>query len=230
MLDFYGTPTPERKLIPIFGKSNRIPETHGCLNAQLILKSPQWRIGVACPVTPSRACQAILEEHADDRHHGKSAICNLRVQPASLGVRVVCGKQWRFPSHVSWCVVHVCIVAGLDFCEPSICNHLNPTCEWNLADGSESVWNVCKLQVLTGRQEAWPFSSELRRDVAHGCKHANAAMLDFYGTPTPERKLIPIFGKSNRIPETNGCLNAQLILKSPQWRTGVACPVTPSRA
>jgi len=145
MLDFYGTPTPERKLISIFGKSNRIPETNRSLHSKLILKSSQGRVSVVCPIPPCRSCESILEEHANDGHHRKSAICNLCVQPASLGLRVVCGEQWRFPSHISWCVFDVCIVVGLDFREPGICNHLNPTCEWNLADGSESVWNICEL-------------------------------------------------------------------------------------
>jgi len=75
MLDLRLSASREILHITIRGKADRVPEAHRCLNAQLILKSPQWRPSVVCPVAPSRAGQAILEEHTDYRHHGKAAVC-----------------------------------------------------------------------------------------------------------------------------------------------------------
>merc|ERR1719221_96948 len=114
----------ERKLIPIFGKSSRIPETNGCLNAQLILKSPQWRIGVVCPVTPSQACQAILEEHTDDRHHGKSAICYLSCE--FLVFRLWVNTRENLPAKVTWSLRAV--VHARDFAVGTISDNPSPAC------------------------------------------------------------------------------------------------------
>jgi len=107
---------------------------------------------------------------------------------------------------------------------------LNPTSEWNLADGSKTVWDVRKLQALAWRQEAWELSGDLWRDVAHCCKHAYPAMLDFHGPTTFERLLIPILGESNWVEESHGCLDPKFVLESPQRRVYIVFPIPPCRS
>merc|ERR1711956_94181 len=191
-------------------------------DAQLILKSPQWRTGVGCPVTPSRACQAILEEHTDDRHHGKSAICYLSCE--LLVFLLWIRTRENLPTKVTWSVRAV--VHARDFAEGTISDNLCPAWCGHLRDGSQAVWNVFECQPLGGAQGTREFANDLGRDVSHGGQHADAAMLDLRLPASGEILRITIRSKAGRVPETHGCLNAQLILKSPQWRTGVGhlCP------
>merc|ERR1711972_1213476 len=56
-----------------------------------VCTSSQGRICVERPVTPSAARQSILEEHADDRHHGQAAIRQLCRQLLLL----LCGVRRR---------------------------------------------------------------------------------------------------------------------------------------
>jgi len=158
-----------------------------------------------------------LEEHANDGHHRESSIGKFCVQPSCFGVRVVCCKQRWLPSHVSRSVIHVVIIVGLELREAGVRYHLNPACEWNLAERTEAVWNVGELQVLTGRQKPWELPRELWGDVAHGSKHAYPAVFNFHRSATLERELIPIFGESHRIEKPNGCLHTKLILECSQW-------------
>jgi len=45
------------------------PPSNRSLDTQLALKGPEWRRRIQGPVAPGGAREAILEEHADDRHH-----------------------------------------------------------------------------------------------------------------------------------------------------------------
>jgi len=168
-----------------------------------------------------------LEEHADDGHHCQSAIGELCIKPACLDFWVISGKQWRLPPHVPWSVLHVSIIVSLKFCEASIGYHLNPASEWNLAESSKPIGNVRKLQFLAWRQKTRELPCYLGCDVPHSCKHANAAVLDFYRTSAFEGKLIPILGESQRIEETNGCLHTQLVLEGSKRRIGIGGPIPP---
>jgi len=73
----------------VAGIANRVPEAHWRLHTQLFLEGSQWGGSVVRPVTPSGACQPILEEHPDDGHHGKPAVGKLSIELLLANLRVL---------------------------------------------------------------------------------------------------------------------------------------------
>eukprot|EP00959_Pyramimonas_sp_CCMP1952_P100320 2098644-Pyramimonas_sp.AAC.1 len=80
MLDLSRAAPPELLGIAVLREADGVPEAQGCLHAQLALEGAQRRVRVAGPVAPGTAGQAVLIEHADDRHHRQPSVGDLRVQ------------------------------------------------------------------------------------------------------------------------------------------------------
>merc|ERR1739848_606605 len=106
----------EKKTVHVFRET--------CCCKTLLLASSQRRGGVICPISPSRPSEAILKEHANDRHHGQTAICELCVEPPGFCSRVVCCKQRMFPSKVTGCVTSAVPARG--FTESAVREDLDP--------------------------------------------------------------------------------------------------------
>merc|ERR1719203_2332619 len=94
MLDLSGTAPLEVPLVAIAGEAYRVPEADRGLHAQLVLESPERGVGVQGPIAPCGPGEAVLKEHADDRHHRQAAIGNLDVQPPGVRVGITVVDQW----------------------------------------------------------------------------------------------------------------------------------------
>merc|ERR1719203_2405045 len=105
MLDLSGTAPLEVPLVAIAGEAYRVPEADRGLHAQLVLESPERGVGVQGPIAPCGPGEAVLKEHADDRHHGQAAVGNLDVQPPGVRVRVAIVNQ-------GWLVAETSAVSG----------------------------------------------------------------------------------------------------------------------
>merc|ERR1719264_1251727 len=88
MLDLRDAAAAERIGVAVLGVAQRIPEAERRLHAELGLEGPQRGVGVETPVPPGGAGEPVLEEHANDGHHGKTAICEFGVELslAELGI------------------------------------------------------------------------------------------------------------------------------------------------
>jgi len=79
VLDLHRSPALEGVGVAVLGQAERIEESNRRLRSKLVFEGAQWGSSVQSPVTPSTARQAVLEEHADNRQHGKSPVRELRV-------------------------------------------------------------------------------------------------------------------------------------------------------
>jgi len=83
-------PSPLKSgFVLVLAESKGVPEAERILHAELsgriercrcgrgITSIPQRRICIQGPIAPRAACQAVLIEHPDDRHHRKPAIGDL---------------------------------------------------------------------------------------------------------------------------------------------------------
>merc|ERR1712072_1273492 len=109
MLDFDGAAALEGCHVAIGSESKRVPEANRLLHAELTLESPQRRSCVERPITPGRARQAILEEHADDRNHCQASIGNFCRQ--FLGLLSWIRRGQDFETVVAWCACLVILEA-----------------------------------------------------------------------------------------------------------------------
>merc|ERR1711959_20730 len=228
MLDLDRAAALEGCHVAISSEAKRIPETNRLLHTELALESPQRRCGVQRPIAPCRACQAILEEHTDDRNHGQASVGNLSCQLLCLLGWI--GRGQDLEAIVSWCACLVILKATRELAEAEISSDLGPAKRGNLGDSSEAIGDVGKLQACRWRQVAWQLSCDLRSDVTDGCQHADSAMIDFDGTAALEGCHVAIGGEAKRVPETNRLLHTELALESPQRRTRVQSPIAPCRA
>merc|ERR1719284_1022571 len=228
MLELRLTTALEVLHVAIGGEAGRIPEAHWVLHAQLVLEGPQWRVSVQRPVTPSVARQSILEEHADDRHHGKATICQLS------GQLFLFLRGFRRREDLEAKVALAGRSAGRlilrELTEGPVSQDLRPTRTWHLGDGRQAIRHVLKLDTHGWGQVARELACDLRCDVAHGGKHGHPAMLELCLTAALEVLHIAIGSEAGRIPEAHRVLHAQLVLEGPQWRVSVERPVTPSAA
>jgi len=78
VLEFDLAPSFELENAAVRREADRIPETDRGLHPRLGLESPQGRVRVQRPIAPRAACEPVLEEHANDRHHGQAAVRQLR--------------------------------------------------------------------------------------------------------------------------------------------------------
>merc|ERR1739838_171449 len=93
-----NTSLPEKKLAadcPCF-------QSHA-QNILLAMESPKGGVRVKCPVSPCRACKAVLVEHANDSHHCQPTIGQLSAEALRFELRVVCCQQRWFPFEVARC-------------------------------------------------------------------------------------------------------------------------------
>jgi len=79
MLDLRLPAALEVGFVAILAQAQRVPEADRWLHTQLALEGTERRVCVQCPVSPCAASQSILEQHAHDSSHGKTAICELGI-------------------------------------------------------------------------------------------------------------------------------------------------------
>ena len=166
-----------------------------------------------------------LEEHTDDRHHCKSSVGQFRIKFGFLHFWVI--RCDELPSKVS---SKGCSSRGLvlgNFAEGHVCQNLCPSCSWHFGDCGKAIGHICKLQASRRRQETREFACNFWGDVSHGCKHGNAAVLDFCRTTALEVLNTAVAGEPCWIPESDGSLDTELVLECTQRRSGVVGPVSP---
>merc|ERR1719188_1350813 len=222
MLQLDGAATLERSDVPVRGKAQRIPKAHWLLDAELILEGSQRRCVVQRPITPRGPGKSVLKEHADDGHHGKAPICQLRSKLLFLLSRIARGEDLE--AVVTWGTSLPVVRTSRQLNEAAVGNHLCPAKSWHLGDGSQAVGNVRELQASRVRQVARELTRDLGCDVAHGGKHGDAPVLQLDGAATLERSDVPVRGKAQRIPKAHWLLDAKLVLEGPQRRVGVKRP------
>merc|ERR1719361_174099 len=93
MLDLSGPAALEVVHVAVAGESKGVPEADRGLHPKFVLKSPKWRSSVESPVAPGGASQPVLEEHPDDRHHGKATIGKFCIQFPLLDLRIIRGNE-----------------------------------------------------------------------------------------------------------------------------------------
>ena len=91
----------------------------------------------------------------------------------------------------------------------------------HLGDGAEAVGDVRELQARARGQVARQLAGDLRGDVAHGRKHADAAVLDLGLAAALEVLHAAVSGETKRIEESDWILHTTLVLEGPQWRGSV---------
>merc|ERR1719188_1134474 len=148
-------------------------EMFPCLSigAQASSAGPQRRCGVQRPIAPCRSCQAVLEEHPDDGHHGEAPIGQLGSQLRLPLLRILnfANKVWEADAVVAWlCVLRRVLhlakaarptaVRALPRKEASGLNHtaeghdLSTPENWQLGQGCKPVGHICELDSRRRRQ------------------------------------------------------------------------------
>merc|ERR1719174_1963278 len=104
-------------------------------------------------------CRFVVQEwflrQVSDCHHGQTAICKLCVEPPGFGGRVICCKQWRLPSKISWCTRSeipgstTSAVPSTRFDKSHVSDDLEPTTDWHHTNGLQTVWNLFKCQAMS---------------------------------------------------------------------------------
>jgi len=153
VLKLHRSAALERSDVAIGGEADWIPEAHRGLNSQFVLESPQWRIGVQRPVTPSGARQTILVKHAHDGHHRKTAVGEFGVELALLLLWIRRGDSP--PAQISWrrwiCQTSIAVV-GRELISASQDDDLRPALDWHLGKRRKAVWHIRKFQARGWRQ------------------------------------------------------------------------------
>ena len=126
----------------------------------------------------------LLEEHADDGHHGQTAVGNLSIQLRPFHLRVVRGDQ--LPSEVPSIGSRARGLVPRDLTEGHVAQDVCPASRWHLRDSSQTVGHIRELETRRRGQVTWKLPSDLRRHVAHGGQHGDASVLDFGGAPPLE--------------------------------------------
>ena len=99
-----------------------------------------------------------LEEHSDDGHHCKSAVCQLGRKFFGFLLRV--GRSQDLETKVSRrsrCARRL-ILGNLAECH--VGQDLSPTCCRHLGNCCKSIWHVSKFQAGRWRQIPWQLSSD----------------------------------------------------------------------
>jgi len=124
------------------------------LHAQLTLESPQRRIGVVGPVTPSRARQAILKEHSDDGKHCQSTVSQLRIElllsnlwVCNARIHEADGPQSKETGPVVARLVINLFIVDIEFYDASEADDLQPPQCWDFGERRQSVGNFRELDV-----------------------------------------------------------------------------------
>ena len=99
-----------------------------------------------------------LEEHSDDGHHCKSAVCQLGRKFFGFLLRVGRGQDLETKvSRRSRCARRL-ILGNLAECH--VGQDLSPTCCRHLGNCCKSIWHVSKFQAGRWRQIPWQLSSD----------------------------------------------------------------------
>merc|ERR1711972_608770 len=101
MLQLHLAAALESGFVTIFAETEGIPKADRSLNPQLAFEGAERRSLIHSPVAPGASCEAVLEEHADDGHHGKSAIGDFCIQAAFFGIGIIGGQEGRLPPAIA---------------------------------------------------------------------------------------------------------------------------------
>mmetsp|Transcript_114177 Transcript_114177/g.368878 ORF Transcript_114177/g.368878 Transcript_114177/m.368878 type:complete len:308 (+) Transcript_114177:595-1518(+) len=187
-----------------------------------IFSSAQRRCSVESPVTPSRAREPILEEHPNDGHHRQAAIGKLRIQLGCPGLCIIhLADEVREADAI---VARLAVLGGVlheadgrarageeTRCLNCSCEEedLKPAQERHLGDCSKAIGNVFKFQVKRRAEVTREFEI-LWHDVANGCVHAHAAVLDLHRPAALEGGFILVCSKAQWIPKADRVLHTCL--------------------
>ena len=106
------------------------------------------------PITTHPNTLTDLEKHANDGHHGQSAICKLCWKLLGLLLRV--GGSQDLEAIVARGASLVVIEATAELNKAKVGSDLSPSSNWHLGNCCKSVGDVSELQACGWRQEAWP--------------------------------------------------------------------------
>ena len=97
----------------------------------------------------------LLKEHADDRHHGQSAVGQLSRQLLSLlfGIR----RSQDLESIVTRSAALVVIEATAELDKAEVRSNLGPSCHRHLGNSGKAVGDVGKLEAGRWRKESRPW-------------------------------------------------------------------------
>ena len=98
----------------------------------------------------------LLKEHADDRHHGQSAVGQLSRQLLSLlfGIR----RSQDLESIVTRSAALVVIEATAELDKAKVRSDLSPSCHWHLRNCRKPIRDVSKLEASRWRKESRPYT------------------------------------------------------------------------
>mmetsp|Transcript_75769 Transcript_75769/g.120054 ORF Transcript_75769/g.120054 Transcript_75769/m.120054 type:complete len:233 (-) Transcript_75769:872-1570(-) len=219
MLQLHRTKVQDLLLALAIGDARRIPEIlregpAGAGNGLLRRRQgAQGRVRVEGPVSPSLTCEAVLEEHPDDGHHGQPSIGDLGRQLLFLAA------GWRLDEAVGNAqearvfkvarsplgIIHV--LKQLHRAGEG--HHLRPATQGNLAEGGEACWHVAELQTQRWRQITRP-AVVLRHNVSQAGEHGHPTMLEFHIATATEGRGIIRFGEAQGVPEPHRRLHSKL--------------------
>ena len=115
----------------------------------------------------------VLEEHANNCHHGQAAVGKLCWQLLSLLLGI--GRSQHFEAIVTRGASLVVVEASAELDKAEVRSNLSPSCHWNFGNRCESVWDVSELQTSRWRQEARP------RGINVSCNEScNVSYIPFY--------------------------------------------------
>ena len=99
-------------------------------------------------------CLSVLEKHADDSHHGQSAVRELCRQLLRLLLSI--GGSQHCEAVVTGGAGLVVIEATAELDKAEVRSDLGPSRHWNLGNCCESIGDVGELQAGRWRQETRP--------------------------------------------------------------------------
>ena len=161
MLQLGGAAALEGVDVTVGSEADGVPESERCLHSELILEGLPEGARVAGPVAPRGAGESVLEEEANNAHHGQAAVGNLGVQLLLLDLRVVRGDH--LPAEVAIIRRSARDLLLGDLAEGHVRQDLRPARHGHLSDGCEAVRDVCELQVHGWRQVSWELAGDPRQ-------------------------------------------------------------------
>ena len=96
----------------------------------------------------------VLKEHADDCHHGQSAVGQLCRELLGLLLRI--RRSQHLEAIVTRSAGLVVIEATAELDEAKVRSDLSPSCHWNLGNCCKAVGDVSELEAGRRRQESRP--------------------------------------------------------------------------
>jgi len=203
--------------ITIRSEANRVPEANRGLHSELVLEGRLAQPHLWASVTHD----AVLEEHRHDGSHGKTPVRQLGVELPRLLSWI--RRSQKLPAIVTWSACLVVVEASLVVDEAHVGNDLCPAKRRHLGKSCQTVGHIRKLQAHGGRQVARELACDLRRQVAHAGKHADAPVLQLDRAAALESGRITIRSEANRVPEANRGLHSELVLESLQCDQAPGC-------